>query len=226
VSGFVIVPAGAQNRAIDEVVRRRFPVVLLDRTIKSLEVSSVTSDNFDGAYQATKYLLRIGHTSILFIAGGPGKSTAQERLSGFQSAMMESGVQLSDRHIVSGGYDFETSHQVVMNAIEDGVRFSAVFASADVMAFGAKRAIEDAGLRIPDDVSLIGYDDIPLCSSIGLTTVAQPAFEMGRNAITTLIHLVERRLAKPTNLVLQPRLVIRDTCSRFDEETYRRRVTR
>ena len=223
-SGVVIVPADGVTPTIAQTASRGFPMVFLDRTIDELDVSSVTSDNYEGANQATKYLLRLGHVRILFVAGGPGKSSADQRLLGFRNAMEEAGLTVSERHIVSAGYDFENAHRVVKEALSDGVSFSAVFASADVMAFGAKRAIEEHGLRIPEDISLVGYDDIHLASSIGLTTVAQPALEMGRNAITTLIHFVERRLAKPTRLVLQPRLVIRETCRRINEDSNQRRT--
>lgn len=223
-SGVVVVPSGSSSASIEEAIDRKYPMVLLDRTIADLDVSSITSDNYGGAYQATKYLLRLGHTQILFIEGDPGMSSAEERLAGFRDAMRESDVPVCEECIVSGGYDFETAHDVVRQSLDRGVRFTAVFASADVMAFGAKRALEERGLRIPADVSLVGYDDIPLSSSIGLTTVAQPALEMGRSAVTTLIHLVERRLERPTKLVLPPRLVIRETCSRLEKATDRRRT--
>lgn len=213
-SGIAIVPSGGATAAIEKASGRQVPMVLLDRTIDGLLASSVVSDNYQGAYQATKYLLRLGHTRILFIAGGTGKSSAQQRLAGFRDAMAASGNAVGDRFVLNAEYDFENAADEVKRALEDEVSFTAVFASADVMAFGAKRALEQHGFAIPADVSLIGYDDILLASSIGLTTVAQPAFEMGREAITTLIDTIEGRVTRVAASVLQPRLVIRDTCRR------------
>jgi LacI family transcriptional regulator len=214
VSGIVIVASGESTPAIERAISRGIPVVLLDRTVEGVVASSVVSDNYQGANQATKYLLRLGHTRILFIAGGTGRSSAQERLAGFRDAMHASGHSVCDRYILNAEYDFENAADEVKRALKDDTPFSAVFASADVMAFGAKRALEQHGFSIPADVSLVGYDDIPLASSIGLTTVAQPAFELGREAITALIHTIEGRVTRVTASVLQPRLVIRDTCSR------------
>lgn len=215
-SGVVMIPAGGGTPTIERALDQHFPLVFVDRTIGGMDGSSITSDNYEGAYQASKYLLRIGHNHILFLNGGADKSSAQQRLRGFMDALGESDIRISDKYIRNAEYDFEHAHRAVAQAFDDDLEFTAVFASADVMAFGAKRAIEERGLSIPDDISLVGYDDIHLASSIGLTTVAQPALEMGRNAITTLTDIIAGRLSRPTQLVLQPRLVIRETCRRVE----------
>jgi LacI family transcriptional regulator len=94
-------------------------------------------------------------------------------------------------------------------------RFTAVFATSDIMAFGAKQAFEDRGLLIPDDVSIIGYDDIPFSSAISLTTISQPAYEMGRNAMHLLIDLMKKRVSTPHHIVLRPSIIIRKSCRKI-----------
>ncbi len=93
-----------------------------------------------------------------------------------------------------------------------GRPFTAVLATADVMAFGVMQACKEAGLRIPEDISLVGYDDIPFTASIGLTTVAQPAREMGRNALLLLLDIMQGRISEPRRIVLRPSMVLRSSC--------------
>ena len=102
-----------------------------------------------------------------------------------------------------------------MRMIDDGKRFSAIFAANDVMAFGALLALKERGIPVPARVSIIGYDNIPFASLVGLTTVAQPVSEMERNSMLMLLDLIERREPNPTKILLTPSMVIRETCGRI-----------
>jgi LacI family transcriptional regulator len=212
VVGVILLPTGLESPAAETALRKKVPLVQVDRFIEMLNVSSITTDNFKGAYLACKYLLRIGHRDILFIYGGRGKSSADERLEGFKKALSESDIPFSEKMVINGGYDFDITYHNVSALLKNKMNFTAVFASADIMAFGVKRALEEHGYSIPHDVSLVGYDDIPLASSIDLTTVAQPALEMGRNAMFLLLDLIEGRVAESSHIMLQPSLIIRETC--------------
>jgi LacI family transcriptional regulator len=212
ITGVILLPTSSESPAAETAFRKKIPLVQVDRIIKTPNVSSITTDNFKGAYLASKYLLRIGHRDILFIYGGCGKSSCDERLKGFKKALSESDVLFSEKMVLNGEYDFDATYRNVSVLLKDKVKFTAVFAAADIMAFGAKRALKEQGYRVPHDISLIGYDDIPLASSIALTTVAQPAHEMGRNAMFLLMDLIEERITESSHIILQPSLIIRETC--------------
>jgi LacI family transcriptional regulator len=151
----------------------------------------------------------------VYIASPRYLSTENERFEGFTKALEEEGLQLNDDLILHGEYKWSTTYEEVTWLLEDESRFTAVFATSDIMAFGAKQAFEDRGLLIPDEVSIIGYDDIPFSSAISLTTISQPAYEMGRNAMHLLIDLMEKRVRTPHHIVLRPSIIIRKSCQKL-----------
>ena len=200
--------------AIDVLVGEGFPVVLLDRPLDGREVSYVDSANEDGAYQAIAYLLKLGHRRISFIFGPRNLETANQRFVGYKRALSEFGIEFDEDLVIDGEYKFDVAKRNMAALIQRGIPFTAVFSSNDLMAFGAKSALEERGRHIPDDVSLVGYDDIRLSSAIGLTTVSQPTYEMGRNAVILLIDLISGRLPQAANIILNANLVIRGSCGK------------
>ncbi|GAK61094.1 transcriptional regulator, LacI family [Candidatus Vecturithrix granuli] len=213
VNGIILIPSRSES-PIRELILSDFPLVLLDRMVESEAASYVISDNEDGAYQAVRYLLKLGHQWIVNLAGPQDLNTEKARLKGFQRALAEEGIPGQPELMLCGNYRLEEAYREVMTLLRRGVEFTAVFATNDMMAFGAKLALEEQGKRIPEDVSLVGYDDIQFSSIISLTTVSQPALEMGRNAMLLLLDLVKERIKIPQHIVLRPSMVIRGSCQR------------
>jgi LacI family transcriptional regulator len=217
IRGIIIIPSGGSADAALDLIRERFPILFADRTVQGHDsVCSVTADNEEGAYQAVKYLINLGHQRIAHIAGSQNLSTERERFQGYRKAMLEHSLEIDEGLVLTGGYHFETAYEEVKRLIDGGKGFSAIFAANDVMAFGALLAFKERGIPVPARVSIIGYDNIPFASLIGLTTVAQPAFEMGRNAMLMLLDLIEGREPNPRKMLLRPSMVIRDTCMRIE----------
>jgi LacI family transcriptional regulator len=215
IDGLIFIPAPGTNHLIEELIKEDFPLVFLDRTVSHGNTNFVTCANKEGAHQAAKYLYSLGHRDIVYISGPRYLSTENERFEGFNNALEEEGVHLKKELIVHGEHSWSTTYQEVKELLNRNMQFSAVFASSDIMAFGAKQAFEDSGLQIPGHVSIIGYDDIPFSSAISLTTISQPAFEMGRNAMHLLIDLIKKRVQTPHHIVLRPSIIIRKSCQKI-----------
>lgn len=218
VDGLVYIPFAEHLEAeVDQLLQRRFPLVFLDRTLDREDTCTVASDNEEGAYQAVTYLLNLGHREIVCIAGAPHLSTSGARFAGYSRGLKEFGLPVRDDLVLVGDTTFEKAYQETQRFLRGGRRCTAVFASNDLMAFGAWQAAEDQGLRVPDDLSIIGYDEIPFSSYRSLTTIAQPSFEMGRHAPTLLIDLIEGRRRPPERVLLRDSLIIRKSCRRASD---------
>lgn len=188
------------------------PVVLADRRM-SIACDSVVAENVTGAYRAVRHLLDIGHTRIGVIAGPMGVATSEERIEGYRKALLESGIAVQDALICEGNYRQHSGYECVGKLLELPDPPTAVFACNDLMAVGALSALEDRGLRVPDDVAVVGYDDITVASVTRprLTTVAQPKYEMGAVACKMLIERLKNPDKPYQSIVLDPQLVIRES---------------
>jgi LacI family transcriptional regulator len=215
VDGIIYIPFSESiNPVFRDIVKAGFPLVFLDREVSIANICSVTSNNEEGAYQATTYLLNLGHRDIIFISGPPHFSTSITRKAGYKRGLAEFGIEYVEDMILYGDTTLDSAYQATKKVISDGVHFTAIFASNDLMAFGAWNALEDNGFKVPDDVSIIGYDDVPLSSFISLTTIAQPSIEIGRNALILLMDLINKRREPPQNIVLRDSLIIRKSCKK------------
>jgi LacI family transcriptional regulator len=187
------------------------PVVFVNRTVESAQASSVTVDNFEGAVMATRHLLDLGRRTLVHLAGPPWASNALARQAGFRAATDAAGI--GDRaRVVPVGFFIEEARGQIREAMRQGPRPDAVFAVNDSIAIAAMEELVDLGLRIPEDVAVIGFDDTHLSASrfIRLSTVAHNVAEMASVATTMLIDRIEGRLeAWPRRIVLPPRLVVR-----------------
>jgi LacI family transcriptional regulator len=216
IDGLIYIPFHVTlEPALVDLVEKKFPLVFLDREVDLEPICSVTSDNEEGAYQATNYLLNLGHREIMFISGLPHLSTSVMRLKGYKKGLVGFGLQPCEDLIIHGDTSLESGHQVTMELLDYNKDFTAIFASNDMMAFGAWKALEEKGKSIPRDVSIIGYDDVPFSSYISLTTIAQPGYEIGRNALLLLMDLITQRREQPQKVILRDSLIIRKSCQKI-----------
>ncbi|HUZ17751.1 MAG TPA: LacI family DNA-binding transcriptional regulator [Spirochaetia bacterium] len=215
VDGLIWIPTGEAADDTHDDVRQTLPTVFLDRRFAGKEANCVVGANEDGAYQATRYLLSLGHRRILFVGGPVGTSTAEERFQGFKRALGEQGIEVLDELILRCDFTMSGAYTAATRFLASGTRVSGVFASNDAMAFGVLKALREARISVPEEMSIIGYDDIPYAEFVGLSTVAQPAFDLGRNAMILLTDVLGGRVTAPQIVSLRPVLTIRDSCRKI-----------
>ena len=189
----------------------RKPTAAMTRVLRSAD--SVLYDDVGGGRQAAGHLLELGHTSIAAIAGPHDPGHDPGRLEGFRAALGDAGVALGDDAVIASDYHFAGGRAATAELLDRGVRFTALFASNDLMAAGALRELTVRGVSVPGDVSVIGFDDAPLAemTSPALTTIRQPAQAMGDKAVSLLLarvtgaadSAVGRRHVLPTSLVVR-----------------------
>ena len=194
-----------------DLAEHHFPVVLVNREV-DLPVDRVVSDNARGAALAAEHLLSLGHRRIAVLAGHPDASTTRERLRGFTD-VLQSAPDIADPLVVEGRFDYKISHRAVRQLLGSCPRPTAIFCHNDLMAFAALNAARAEGVHVPDDLSVVGFDDVWMAAweTLDLTTVRQPITDMARTAV----DLVQSRLAEPDHsprTVMYPcELVVRST---------------
>lgn len=216
VEGVVVVPTGHSAENLKPLIQRDIAIVLVDRDLAGLQVSRVLSDNFTGGYTGMKHLLELGHRDIGVI-GAPAYSEAMvQRLAGVRKALDEYGANRRPELLITGSmHQFEMGHTATRQLLQQTPHPTAIFALTDVMAVGVMHAAAEADLNLPDDLSIMGYDNIPMSSfSIpALTTISQPIYEMGEMAAERLLaHIHDPSLPDET-ITLQTDLIVRQsTC--------------
>lgn len=191
------------------------PVALVD--LQHPDFESVSIDNREGGYVATQHLIGRGAERIAFIVPEPLSVPATERRNGYRDALQEAGLEMDDELVVltrdteQHGYTRRAGYTAMQQLLALEQRPDAVFAASDVLAIGALRAIREAGLRVPRDLAVIGYDDIRTSADVGLSTLSQPMFEMGRLATDKLLNRIADPDLPVTHTVFSARLSPRDT---------------
>jgi len=198
------------HRLLD-TVRPGLPVVTIGYAPKNPNVTRILVDNRRGAYQAVKHLLDCGHRRIAEVAGPKGRYDADERARGSRKALREAGIQPDEKLLRYGNWTPDSGYEQTIQLLEQGISFSAVFAHSDLMALGCMQALKDGGARIPEDVGVIGFDDISITQFVDppLTSVHQPFFEMGQAAMRVLIDRISGKKPNSTKVVLPTNLVVR-----------------
>lgn len=223
VDGVLLISMPISNKLVTTFRESNLPIVLVDSCHD--EIDSITIENKEGAFIATEHLIRLGHKLIGMINGCLGSVPAMNRLEGFKAALSKYEIVYKDNFVVNVGLngDPEVLHNdgfnkkagyKAMNKILalNGDRPTAVFISSDIQATGAIKAIQEHNLRIPDDITIVGFDDIELSEYLGLTTVHQPMYDMGTLAVNRLMDKIAGKDSENHKTVFPTRLVIRETC--------------
>lgn len=211
-----------------QVVRasKELPVVVVGRPARAASVDSVSADDAAGALAVVEHCASLGHRRIAHIDGGEGAG-ALERRRGYEAAMRK--LKLQDLIAISGGaYTESGGHQGARELLERHPRPTAIFAANDLAAIGALNAIEESGLRVPQDISLVGYDNTSLAAMrhLSLTTVHQPRHDIGQMAMDLLVERIRGVRVKPRRVFLAPTLVVRSTTAQPPKERTPRIKTR
>jgi len=194
--------------------QRNFPYVLIDHQGTNEKDHAVGATNWQGAYNATEYLIKLGHRRIGFITGSMDLGCARDRLAGFQAALRTYHLPVDPQLIYEGDFHQPDGYAGGNALLSLPQPPTAIFASNDVMAMGVMDAARSRGLRIPEDISILGFDDIPQSQNIrpALTTVRQPLEKMGRVAAQMLLDLLNDPQKDVSRVELPTELIIRDSC--------------
>ncbi len=213
--GLLLVAPLVPTTYLDALREQNFPYVLIDQADITENSNVVEATNWQGAYEATRYLSQLGHTRIAFITGALAIRSAVDRLRGYKASLVDCDIPVREELVIKGDYQQQTGYETTKSLLQRvDPPPTAIFASNDLSAFGAMDAARECGLRIPDDISIIGFDDIPQASFVypKLTTVRQPLAQMGQVAVKVLMERIEDQSRLPQRVALATQLVIRDSC--------------
>ena len=222
VDGILFVGAwvGENIQHLHDIHKQGIPLAVVDRFAPDIDIDSVRTDNHLGGWLATSHLLGLGHKRISCIGGTPEFTPNAERIIGYQKAMRDAGILIDDDLIIRTNFQFEGGHRAAQQLLSLEDRPTAIFACNDLMAIGAMRAATDLGLRIPEDISIVGFDDIQMAQYAcpQLTTIAQPMFDMGKRATEMLLERIRDVNIPQRKRVFEPKLVVRQSTSKFTRE--------
>jgi LacI family transcriptional regulator len=210
--GVIMTSSDIDDPILPRLVKDGGPLVLIGRHPYLVNVASVDVENREGAREAVSHLIGLGHRRIGMINGHLQMEAAQARRDGYKQALVEAGIAIDADLMVEGFFSEPAAYQAMLNLLDLPQPPTAVFAASDLMAIGAMRAIHQRGLRVPDDVAAIGYDDLPLAASATppLTSVHQPVSDMGAHAVRVLIEQI-RGQSPAASVRLPARLVVRES---------------
>ena len=219
VDGLIIIKEHLDNETINYMKESKIPFVFFhfsDR-YEHDNIDRVYCDHLKGGYLATEYLIKLNHKKIICVASNDLESNVfQSRTEGYRAALKDYGLAVDEGLIISTDEpSFRAGYNVIMNNAHLLEEASAIFAHTDITALGVKEALQDKGYRVPQDISLVGYDDIELCQYFKpyLTTIHQPREQMAKLTCERLVELINaKRIKRSREIVLQPTLIIRDSC--------------
>jgi LacI family transcriptional regulator len=214
VDGVLSMTATFDKRLIEEFKNQEMPVVLVEQVTEGAPCVKV--DNVKGGYLATDYLIKKGRKDIVIVLGQKGAANADERQAGYEKALGDNGMQVNEDNIIRLiHYSFEEGKEIMKKIVNDGRKVDAIFSAAgDVCAMGILAEAKAHNIRIPEDMSLIGFDDLYMATltTPALTTIKQPIEEMGMQALDMLLNIIEKKSGDTSRVIsFEPTLIIRDS---------------
>ncbi|MGD0876687.1 MAG: LacI family DNA-binding transcriptional regulator [Anaerolineales bacterium] len=193
VDGILLVPAHSKENPIGFLHQQNVQVVLLDRRLPDMQADVVRCDSRGGAYQLVQLLVKLGHRRIAILGGPSGVSSADDRVAGYKLALHEAGLKSEKQLIISGEFSVESGYEMTRSVLALPSRPTALFAGNNFIAIGALKALHDAELVVPKEMSVVGFDDLPAAIVVDpfLTVAVQPAYEMGQRATKRLLECLD-----------------------------------
>jgi LacI family transcriptional regulator len=210
--GIIVQSAQMGEELILRLAQENIPLVMQGRPAHVANVSYVDVDNVTAAHMAVSHLLGLGYQRVGTITGPLDTTVGLDRLEGYRKALTERGMEVDDNLIVEADFTEVSGYQALQRLLP--ARPRAVFVASDTMALGAMRAIREAGLKVPNDVAIVGFDDLPPAIMIEppLTTVRQPVHQLGMTAVATLLDIIENGVEPTRRIILNTELIVRDSC--------------
>jgi LacI family transcriptional regulator len=213
--GLIISPSGGSATLLRSLIGSGTPVVQVDRRLHGLATDAVLIDNRSGVRAAIEHLIRLGHRRIGMIGGPRRLYTGRERLEAYRVALQDAGVPVDDDLILEGSFKERSGYELVGRFLAMRRQPTAIFVANNLMTIGALLALKEAGVRIPQEMAVVGFDDMEWAPILTppLTAVAQPGYDLGTAAGRLLLERLQaQRAGRPQTIVFQPRLVVRESC--------------
>lgn len=214
VDGMIINPLQKDNRYVDELKSSQISFVFFNRYTEALKCDYVVNDNVYGAYLAVDHLIQKGHRRIIYLCAKPAASSGKERIAGCKKAITDNGLHSDSLKVVMCQPTIESCYKIVKEIISEQEEFSAIFVWDDHHACGAYKAIFEAGMHIPNDIALVGYDDIEISKYLfpPLTTIRQANYSIGENSARVLLdRLNSNDSVSVRKIVIRPELMVRES---------------
>lgn len=217
VDGAILMGMPKSDGDLNELTKSNIPAVFVDLDIDGDNATYVMSDNVKGAIKAINYFVKLGHQKIGMITGEKMTKPAQDRLTGYKKALKSNGLNYNKNWVIEGEFSETGGYNSMKKIIDLNKQPTAIFCQGDKIAFGAIKAINESEYRVPDDYSIIGFDDIEISSYIEpqLTTIHQDKFKMGKTAAELLIKIINNPAMKYSPAIIPTRLVKRRSCTRL-----------
>ncbi|MFV9568200.1 LacI family DNA-binding transcriptional regulator [Thermoanaerobacter mathranii] len=209
----VIFMAPVMSKEELTLIGQNYPVIQCCEYIEGAGVSYVSIDNFSAAYKAVRHLIGLGHKRIGMISCENELVSTKQREAGYRKALEDSGLEFDEKLMKYGDYSFKSGVRAAKQLLAMEERPTAIFAISDIMAIGAIRAIKEEGLKVPEDIAVVGFDDISFASMYDpmLTTISQPKYDLGCVAMELLIKHISGKLEEPQRIFLEHELIIRES---------------
>ncbi len=213
-AGIIIAPTQEDSPAVAKIKETGLPITVIDRQMSNVQVDTVLVDNFNGSLSAIQYLIALGHTRVGVISGPLHLTTGRERYAGYLQAMSDAGIKVDSSLTRFGDYRQSSGYALAQDLMTSTNPPTALFVANNQMTIGALNAIHQMGRKIPDDVAVIGFDDLSWAVSLNppLSTIAQPTFEIGVNAAELLLARLRNGDRPPRTVILKTQLVVRESC--------------
>jgi len=210
----VIVQAGhhGDQAIVGRLINSKIPLVVAGRPFHPNDVSYIDVNNISAAQNAVRHLIKLGRKRIATIEGPWNSTVSIDRKEGYLKALAENGWNVDDSLITVGDFTEEGGYAAMQQLLPQ--KPDAVFSASDAMAIGAMRAVREAGLRVPEDIAFVGFDDLPISAytPVKLTTVNQPVVQFGVKAVEMLIDLIENGMFPPRRVIVDTELIVRESC--------------
>lgn len=215
INGVLFADIDGDTATLHKVINKGLPYLVLNNYFKE-DINCMAIDNEKAAVEVVDYLIKLGHRRIATIAGDLHTQAGKARLKGYKEALAKHKIPLQDEYVTVGGFLRSPARQAAEKLLHLRIRPTAIFAASDVMALEAIDLAKKTGLKIPEDLSVVGFDDNPIAlySPVKLTTVKQPIVEMAQSGLETLVQIAQGKVKLPVKTILQAKLVARDSCSR------------
>ncbi|MNO81376.1 putative HTH-type transcriptional repressor ExuR [compost metagenome] len=209
----------ADNKFIYHVVQQDIPIVVLNRQIDDRSIINIISNDREGAYNAGKYLIDSGHQDIAIIEGVEGFKSTQERRDGYIKSLLDHNLPVRNDYMISGNYDMHSGYEAMGRLLDLEKPPTAVFCSNDDMAIGAMKAVFERGLQVPDDVSIVGFDDsgFSLFANPSLTTVKRPIEKISEQGAHKLLSLIKEPLENDGLISIDTEFIARESVKKLQK---------